>query len=145
MVETPSPQVRFLDIKETPLSVDDVMGAVADPAAGGVASFVGVVRDHDAGREVTRLDYSAHPTALDEMRAVAERVCAEHPVLGLAAVHRTGTLAVGDLAVVVAVSSPHRGEAFDACRLLIDDLKASVPIWKHQVFTDGGDEWVGTP
>lgn len=145
MVESRRPQIRLLDIKDIPLSVDDVMQAVADPAAGGVASFVGLVRDHDDGREVTRLDYSAHPTATEVLHQVAERVCATYPVLGLAAVHRTGTLAVGDLAVVVAVSCPHRGAAFDACRLLIDDLKASVPIWKHQVFADGSDEWVGTP
>jgi molybdopterin synthase catalytic subunit len=76
---------------------------------------------------------------------VAERVAAAHPVVALAAVHRVGDLAVGDIAVVVAVSSAHRGEAFTACRALIDDLKSQVPIWKHQSFTDGSDEWVGLP
>jgi molybdopterin synthase catalytic subunit len=138
-------QIRLLDIRDEPLSVDEVIQAVADPAAGGVASFVGAVRNHDDDRAVTRLEYSAHPTASDVLSQVAERVCATYPVLGLAAVHRTGTLAVGDAAVVVAVSCPHRGAAFDACRMLIDDLKGSVPIWKHQVFADGSDEWVGTP
>jgi len=145
VVGTRASQIRLLDLRDEPLSVDEVLRAVADPAAGGVASFVGAVRDHDQARGVTRLDYSAHPTAEQVLRRVAEEVCAAHPVLGLAAVHRTGTLAVGDLAVVAAVSCAHRGAAFDACRMLIDDLKASVPIWKHQVFTDGGDEWVGTP
>ena len=77
------------------------------------------------------------------MRRVAEKVVADYPVRALAAVHRVGELAVGDIAVVVAVSCPHRGEAFEACRKLIDDLKHEVPIWKHQKFSDGTEEWVG--
>ncbi|HET7326018.1 MAG TPA: molybdenum cofactor biosynthesis protein MoaE [Nocardioidaceae bacterium] len=145
MVDSRDQQIRLLEIKDAPLSVDEVLHAVSDPAAGGVATFVGVVRDHDDDRGVQRLDYSAHPTVTDVLRQVAVQVCATHPVLGLAAVHRVGSLAVGDLAVVAAVSCAHRGAAFDACRMLIDDLKATVPIWKHQVFADGGDEWVGTP
>jgi molybdopterin synthase catalytic subunit len=76
---------------------------------------------------------------------VVEQVAARHDVIGLAAVHRVGDLAIGDAAVIVGASAAHRGEAFDACRALIDDLKASVPIWKHQRFADGSDEWVGTP
>ena len=79
------------------------------------------------------------------MCEVAQRVAERYDVVGLAAVHRVGDLAVGDLAVVVAVARPHRGEAFDACRELIDELKATVPIWKHQMFRDGSEEWVGTP
>jgi molybdopterin synthase catalytic subunit len=110
-----------------------------------VASFVGTVRDHDSDRTVTRLDYTVHPTATGVLRRVADQVCAAYPVIALAAVHRIGSLDVGDLAVVVAVSCPHRGAAFDACRKLIDDLKATAPIWKHQVFADGSEEWVGTP
>jgi molybdopterin synthase catalytic subunit len=138
-------RIRLLEIRDTPLSVDEVLAAVADPAGGGVASFVGVVRDHDSERDVSRLDYTAHPTVTSVMRQVAEKVCATHPVLRLAAVHRVGSLRVGDLAVVVGVSCAHRGAAFDACRMMIDDLKATVPIWKHQVFADGTEEWVGTP
>lgn len=137
--------IRLLDIRDTDLSVDEVRAAVADPRAGGEAVFVGTVRDHDSGKTVARLGYSAHPTALEQLAAVAERVAAAYPVVGLAAVHRVGDLEVGDLAVVVAVSTAHRGDAFDACRALIDDLKNSVPIWKHQVFGDGAEEWVGTP
>jgi molybdopterin synthase catalytic subunit len=137
--------IRLLDIRDTDLSVDEVRAAVADPRAGGEAVFVGTVRDHDRGKTVARLGYSAHPTALQELAAVADRVAAAHAVIGLAAVHRVGDLEVGDLAVVVAVSTAHRGDAFDACRALIDDLKDSVPIWKHQVFGDGSEEWVGTP
>jgi molybdopterin synthase catalytic subunit len=137
--------VRLLDIRETPLSVDEVLAAVGDPAAGGVALFVGTVRDADDGRAVTGLGYSAHPTALAEMRAVAEEVAAAHPVLAVAAVHRVGDLGVGDLAVVVGASCPHRGESFAAAKMLIDELKTRVPIWKHQLFVDGGEEWVGLP
>lgn len=137
--------LRLLDVRDTPLSVDEVFSAVAHPAAGGVALFVGTVRSEDGGREVSGLGYSAHPSAATELRAVAEEVTAAHPVLALAAVHRVGDLSVGDLAVVVAVACPHRGEAFDACRQLIDELKSRVPIWKHQAFADGGEEWVGLP
>lgn len=137
--------IRLVDIRDRPLSVDEVRSAVADPTAGGEAVFVGAVRDHDDGREVARLGYSAHPTALDQLWQVAHRVVADYPVIGLAAVHRVGDLEVGDLAVVVAVSCAHRGDAFDACRALIDDLKDTVPIWKHQQFRDGSEEWVGTP
>lgn len=135
--------IRLLDIRETPLSVDEVFRAVGDDAAGGTALFVGTVRDHDGGQDVGALGYSCHPTAVEELRRVAEKVVANFPVRGLAAVHRVGELAVGDLAVVVAVSCAHRSEAFGACRALIDDLKREVPIWKHQRFSDGTEEWVG--
>ncbi|MGD3105618.1 molybdenum cofactor biosynthesis protein MoaE [Streptomyces sp. YGL11-2] len=135
--------IRLLAIRDTPLSVDEVFAAVGDAAAGGTALFVGTVRSHDGGADVDGLGYSAHPTAEEEMRRIAEKVVADYPVRALAAVHRVGDLAIGDLAVVVAVSCPHRGEAFDACRKLIDDLKHEVPIWKHQTFSDGTEEWVG--
>jgi len=136
--------IRLVAIRDAPLSVDEVLAAVSDPAAGGVALFVGTVRDHDVGRLVTGLEYSAHPAAIDRLRAVAEKVVADYPVRALAAVHRVGDLAVGDLAVVVGVACPHRAEAFAACHRLIDELKVTVPIWKHQLFADGTDEWVGS-
>lgn len=139
----PAGCMRLLAIRPTPLSVDEVLAAVADDAAGGISVFVGAVRDEDGGRAVSGLGYTAHPSALAALREVAEQVAADHPVRALAAVHRTGELAVGDLAVVVAVACAHRGDAFAACRQLIDDLKARVPIWKHQRFTDGAQEWVG--
>ncbi|MEU3045861.1 MULTISPECIES: molybdenum cofactor biosynthesis protein MoaE [unclassified Streptomyces] len=135
--------IRLLAIRDAPLSVDEVFGAVGDTAAGGTALFVGTVRNHDGGADVDALGYSCHPSAEAEMRRIAERVAARYPVRALAAVHRVGELAVGDLAVVAAVSCPHRGEAFEACRMLIDDLKHEVPIWKHQQFSDGTEEWVG--
>jgi molybdopterin synthase catalytic subunit len=137
--------VRLIDVRESELSVDEVRAAVADPAAGGIALFAGAVRESDHDRAVSGLSYSAHPSARDELRRVAEVIAEKYPVIGIAAVHRVGDLAIGDLAVVLAVSCPHRAEAFDACRDLIDILKASVPIWKHQRFGDGTAEWVGTP
>ncbi|MFH8365694.1 molybdenum cofactor biosynthesis protein MoaE [Streptomyces sp. NPDC018031] len=135
--------IRLLAIRDTRLSVDEVFQAVGDDAAGGTALFVGTVRDHDGGAGVAELGYSAHPTAEAELRRVAEKVAADYPVRALAAVHRVGDLAIGDLAVVVAVSCAHRAEAFEACRRLIDDLKREVPIWKHQTYTDGTRDWVG--
>lgn len=139
------PVVRLTAVRDVALSVDEVLAAVADDAAGGVVSFTGVVRSSDGGRDVTELEYSAHPGAEAALLAVAERVAADLPVIGLAAVHRTGLLAVGDVAVVVAASAAHRGQAFQAARRLIDDLKEQVPIWKRQLFADGDEEWVGSP
>ena len=135
--------IRLVGIRETPLSVDEVLSAVRDTGAGGTAVFIGTVRDEDHQRAVTGLGYTAHPSAVDEIRKIMEKIAADLPVLAMAAVHRVGDLAIGDVAVVVAAAGPHRGEAFEACRRLIDDLKAEVPIWKHQEFSDGGTEWVG--
>jgi molybdopterin synthase catalytic subunit len=135
--------IRLIGLRDTPLSVDEVLGAVRDPGAGGTAVFIGTVRNEDHQRAVTRLSYSAHPSVEQELRRIMEKVAGDYPVRALAAVHRVGDLEIGDLAVVVAAACPHRGEAFEACRRLIDDLKAQVPIWKHQVFTDGEAEWVG--
>jgi molybdopterin synthase catalytic subunit len=141
----PADSIKLLAIRDTPLSVDEVLAAVGDDAAGGTTLFVGTVRDHDGRPDavVTGLLYTAHPTAAAELRRVAEKVAADFPVRALAAVHRVGDLGVGDIAVVVAVSCPHRGEAFAASRRLIDDLKSEVPIWKHQTFDNGNQEWVG--
>jgi len=136
--------IRLAELRDGPVSADEVLSAVMDPAAGGIALFTGVVRDHDHERGVARLSYSAHPSAGAELRRVAEKVAAGFDIRALAAVHRTGDLDIGEIAVVVAVSSVHRGEAFAACRALIDELKAAVPIWKHQVFGDGGSEWVNS-
>ena len=137
-------QIRLIAIRDTELSVDEVRDAIADPAAGGEVLFIGTVRDNDADRGVTALSYTAHPSAAAEIRRVAEDIVAKYDVIAIAAVHRMGDLAVGDLAVVVGVSCAHRAEAFNACHAMIDELKASVPIWKHQRFTDGSDEWVGS-
>ena len=161
--------VTLAEIRESPLSVDEVLSSVADPRAGGTCLFVGTVRNHDAkasapagvadGEQakptgqtgqtgqarVLELDYSAHPHAAKVARTLAERLAADGRSVRIGVVHRVGRLDVGDLAVVVAVSAEHRGEAFDVCRELIDEFKATVPIWKHQRFADGSDEWVGLP
>ena len=136
--------IRMAELRDAPLSVDEVREAVMDPGAGGIALFAGAVRNHDHGRDVVRLSYSAHPSAAAELRRVCEKVAAEFDVSALAAVHRVGELAVGDLAVVVAVSCPHRAEAFAACRALIDELKRTVPVWKQQLFSGGDSEWVNS-
>jgi molybdopterin synthase catalytic subunit len=136
--------VRLAELRDKPLSVDEVYAAVTDRASGGIAVFAGTVRDHDHGRSVTELSYSAHPSAADELRKVAGQIAEQFDLHAVAAVHRVGDLSIGDIAVVVAVSAGHRGMAFDACRALIDELKAKVPIWKHQRFTSGDSEWVNS-
>jgi molybdopterin synthase catalytic subunit len=135
----------LVDLRDQPLSVDECLAAATRPGAGGIALFVGTVRIEDGGREVTELEYSAHPRALETLTGVAGEVAKDFPVRALAVVHRTGLLAVGEIAVIAAVGCPHRAEAFAACRRLIDDLKAQVPIWKRQLFADGAQEWVGSP
>jgi molybdopterin synthase catalytic subunit len=134
-----------VSISDQPLSVDAVLRAVTLPGAGGTVLFIGTVRDHDGGKAVSALAYSAHPSALDLMREVVAEVAVEFPGTHLAATHRVGDLIVGDLAVVVAAGAAHRQQAFLAARELIDRIKERVPIWKHQTFGDGTEEWVGSP
>jgi molybdopterin synthase catalytic subunit len=137
--------VRLVGLRDTALDVAEVLAALDDEASGGLTLFVGRVRDHDHGLGVRGLEYSAHPTALDTLHRVCSTVAEQYDVNGVAAVHRVGRLEVGDIAVVIATTAHHRGEAFVASRALIDMLKSEVPIWKHQLFADGSDEWVGTP
>jgi molybdopterin synthase catalytic subunit len=135
--------VSKADIRDTPLSVDEAVASVRRPGAGGLAVFVGVVRDENAGRTVTRLEYSAYASmAKREMERIVDEIEAEIPEVRVAALHRTGSLEVGDAAVVCAASAPHRGEAFRACRELIDRIKSRVPIWKREIGPDGA-AWVG--
>jgi molybdopterin synthase catalytic subunit len=134
--------IRMTELRAEPLSVDEIREAAADPEAGAVALFVGAVRDRDHGRGVTALSYSAHPSAEAELGKVAEKIAASYSIVSLAVVHRTGELQIGDLAVVAAVGAEHRDVAFVACHALVDEVKATVPIWKHQFFTDGDSEWV---
>ena len=141
----PRTALRLVDLRETPLDVTEVLDALADATAGGLTLFVGRVRDHDGGKAVDGLEYSAHPAAADRLREVCEAVAGRHDVDAVASVHRVGTLAIGDLAVVVGTAAAHRDAAFAATRDLIDTLKAEVPIWKHQRFGDGTEEWVGSP
>lgn len=130
-------------LRETPLSIDEAMAHVQRPGAGGVAFFVGVVRDENEGRAVTRLEYQAYASmAVREMERIGEEIEREIDGVRVCALHRVGSLVVGDAAVVCAASAPHRGEAFRACRELIDRIKARVPIWKREHGPDGA-AWVG--
>lgn len=126
-------------------SLAQVVAAVADPRAGCVATFLGLVRDHDHGRSVTALEYAAHPSADHRLATLAEEIAQAPGLVAIAVQHATGNLSVGDVAVVAAVAAEHRAQAFEACHLLVDRLKTEVPIWKHQVFAEGDDEWVGIP
>jgi molybdopterin synthase catalytic subunit len=136
------PDVRRADVVDAPMSVRDVESLVSGPDAGAVVTFSGDVRDHDHGRSVARLEYEGHPTAAHVLAQVAQAVAERHDVIAVAVMHRVGPLAIGDSALVAAVSSAHRKEAFAACADLVDEVKAHLPVWKHQVFTDGTDEWV---
>jgi molybdopterin synthase catalytic subunit len=132
-------------VTEEPLSVAEHEAAVEDKAAGAVVSFAGVVRDHDGGRSVTELEYVGHPTAPELIAEIAAEFAARPDVQAVAVSHRVGLLAIGDVALACAVSAAHRGQAFAACAELVDEVKARLPIWKRQVFTDGAEEWVACP
>ena len=136
------PEVRRADVSDAPIAVDDVRALAADASAGAVVTFSGDVRDHDHGRSVARLEYEGHPTAAAVIADVAREVAERHDVIAIAVSHRIGPLQIGDSALVAAVSAAHRGEAFRACADLVDEVKHRLPVWKHQVFTDGSDEWV---
>ncbi len=130
-------------ITDLEISLDDTRKSVEHAGAGGVCIFHGVVRDHADGRAVSRLDYEAHESLAEkEMRRVLEGVIAEHPGARLAAVHRVGSLGVGDVAVCVAASAAHRDEAFAACRKAIDRIKETVPLWKKEWGSGGDAHWV---
>lgn len=132
----------MIAVSQQPIDVASVLAAVEGPSEGGVVLFVGRVRDHAAGRTVTHLDYEAYGgMAESELNALAREARASHGAARVALVHRTGRLAIGDVAVAVAVASSHRGEAFAACRWLIDTLKQRVPIWKKEWYADGG-QWI---
>lgn len=127
-----------------PISLDAHVAAVADSAHGAVATFVGLVRDHDPAvvGTVTHLEYSAHPDAQSVLVAIVEAVESQtHTVIALT--HRTGLLAVGEPAIIAAAAAAHRAEAFDACRTVVERVKAELPIWKREILADGAHTWVG--
>jgi len=141
------PSARHVQLLATPLSLDRCVAAVAGAGAGasmgGIVTFTGMVRRHSRGQTVERLEYEAYGSmAVREMTRLCDEIEAELPGTRLAVEHRTGTLQIGDLAVVIAAAAPHRAEAFTACRAMIDRLKDRVPIWKKEVGEDG-TEWVG--
>jgi len=134
--------IRLVEVVDRPLDLARLEGLVRDERAGAVVSFSGNVRDHDHGRPVASLTYEGHPTAEAVLKDVAREIDSRFDLISLAVAHRIGDLAIGDAALVAVVSSAHRAEAFRACAALVDLTKARLPVWKHQVFTDGTDEWV---
>lgn len=134
--------VALARVGEAVIDAGEVERAVLSRADGALVTFRGVIRDHDSGRGVERLDYSAHPEAEAFLRDVCAGVAARTG-LTVAAVHRIGPLEIGDVALVAAVAAPHRAEAFAACGELVDAIKTGVPIWKRQHTDDGLTEWVG--
>lgn len=133
------------ELSELAIGLAEHEDLVLHQAAGAVVGFVGMVRDHDDGRSVTRLEYSAHPSAQQVLADVAAGISnASHGVRAIAVSHRVGTLDIGDAALVVAVAADHRRAAFETCALLVDTVKERLPVWKHQLFADGSDEWVGS-
>jgi molybdopterin synthase catalytic subunit len=132
-------------VSADPLDVGAHERAVADPRAGAVVSFAGVVRDHDGGRVVTLLEYEGHPSAEAVLREVAEEIAKDPEVYALAVSHRIGVLQIGDVALAAAVATAHRAEAFALCARLVDEVKSRLPVWKRQVFADGTEEWVNCP
>jgi molybdopterin synthase catalytic subunit len=132
-------------LTEHPILLTEHEDLVAHEAAGAVVGFAGVVRDHDGGRQVIRLEYSAHPLAEQTLAEVLAEIAADaEGVRAIAASHRVGLLHIGDAALVAAVAADHRRAAFDTCARLVDAVKARLPVWKHQFFTDGTDEWVNS-
>ncbi|MFP8879401.1 MAG: molybdenum cofactor biosynthesis protein MoaE [Myxococcota bacterium] len=129
-------------LSETPLDVGDVVARVAGPGMGGIVTFIGAVRDNARGREIRHLEYESYPEMAErEMERIATDASERWPGTRVAIAHRSGHLAIGELAVVVVAAAPHRSEAFSACRYAIDTLKQTVPIWKKEVATDG-EYWV---
>ncbi|GAA1900054.1 molybdenum cofactor biosynthesis protein MoaE [Williamsia serinedens] len=132
-------------VTEAVLDPDEHQRLVADDAAGAVVCFTGAVRDHDSARSVRALHYTAHPSAEQVLADVVGGIAAEvEGVRAIAVSHRVGDLAIGDVAFLVAVAADHRSAAFETCSRVVDDVKAALPVWKHQHFADGTDEWVGS-
>ncbi len=144
-LDPPAREVVLAEVTAEPVDAADLAAAVDRASAGAVVTFSGVVRDHDHGRAVRRIEYVAHPLAADVLAEVVADVAARCQVDAVAAVHRIGGLGVGDCALAVAVAAAHRAEAFGAASLLVDEVKRRLPVWKRQVFPDGSDEWVACP
>ncbi|MDP1711077.1 MAG: molybdenum cofactor biosynthesis protein MoaE [Candidatus Nanopelagicaceae bacterium] len=124
------------------ISASQLTEEVGSHSSGAVVTFSGNVRDHDHGKSVKSLRYEIHPSSSQTLSETVEEVALRHNLTGVAVAHRYGEIPIGDAALIVAVAAEHRSEAFAACAELVDEIKARIPIWKHQVFTDGTDEWV---
>lgn len=134
--------VHLAEVTSEPLDSVAIAALVSDPSTGAVVVFSGDVRDHDHGRAVLSLTYESHPSAAEVMNTVVRDIAEKLDVTHIAAAHRVGDIPIGEAALVVAVGSSHRGDAFGACREIVDQIKLQLPVWKHQYFADGTDEWV---
>ena len=136
------PELVYAVITDAPVHIQQLSKLVANPHSGAVVTFCGDVRDHDGGKEVASLLYEIHPSAPEQIKLIAESIIDRFEIEKVAVAHRYGNIAIGETAFAVAVSAAHRQAAFDACTAIVDEVKAKLPIWKHQKFTDGSDEWV---
>jgi molybdopterin synthase catalytic subunit len=135
----------MIELCDEALSPERCLEAVRVAGSGGIVTFIGCVRDHSEGKSVSYLEYEAYePMAVAKLRQVADEACERWPVQRVAIQHRVGRLEIGEDAVVIAVACPHRGDAFEACRYIIDRIKEIVPIWKKEHGPDGAT-WVGGP
>lgn len=135
-------EIRLAEVTEKVIDAPTMERLVEDARAGAIVSFSGNVRDHDHGRSVETLTYEGHPSAEAVLAEVAKEIDGRFDLIALAVSHRVGPIPIGEAALVAAVATAHRGEAFAACQALVDLVKEKLPVWKHQVFTDGTDEWV---
>ncbi len=131
-------------LTDEPIELNELLAFVGDPAAGAVATFIGTTRDHNEGRSILSLDYEAYPGMAErEMARLGEEAEEKWQITRMAMVHRIGNVPIGEASVVIAVSAPHRDDAFKACRYAIDELKKRVPIWKKEIYR-GGEVWIGS-
>jgi len=136
------PELVYAVVTDAPVHIQELSKLVANPHSGAVVTFCGDVRDHDGGKEVASLLYEIHPSAPEQIKLITESIMGRFEIEKVAIAHRYGDIAIGETAFAVAVSAAHRQAAFDACAAIVDDVKAKLPIWKHQKFTDGTDQWV---
>ena len=136
------PEIVYAVVTDAPVHIQELSKLVANPHSGAVVTFCGDVRDHDGGKEVASLLYEIHPSAPEQIKLITQSVIGRFEIEKVAVAHRYGDIAIGETAFAVAVSAAHRQAAFDACAAIVDEVKAKLPIWKHQKFTDGSDEWV---
>ena len=136
------PELVYAVVTDAPVNIAELSKLVTNPQSGAVVTFCGDVRNHDGGKEVASLLYEIHPSAPEQIKLIAESIIDRFEIEKVAVAHRYGDIAIGETAFAVAVSAAHRQAAFDACSAIVDEVKAKLPIWKHQKFTDGTDQWV---
>ena len=136
------PELVYAVVTDAPVHIQELSKLVANPHSGAVVTFCGDVRDHDGGKEVASLLYEIHPSAPEQIKLITESIIGRFEIEKVAVAHRYGDIAIGETAFAVAVSAAHRQAAFDACSAIVNAVKEKLPIWKHQKFTDGSDEWV---